>query len=520
MKMQLTQSKLGYGGTKSEMERLLADAQELSGVEYNMDNLGDVYSAIHVIQENLGLTGVAADEASSTFTGSLGAMKAAAENLLANLTLGEDIGPSLNVLSNTVRTFVFNNLVPMLTNIVSALPQLISGLSGMLIQGLNIVSNNADQIVSQGIEIVTSLVAAIVEAAPYLVEAAVRLVAALGEALLTTDWGAVGSNLMSTLRDSISLAAGEILGSDDSTIDGILSGITAGLPSLLESGVEIITEIANGLLQSLPELITTAGELITSFAAFLLESAPMLLESGANLLLNLVNGIIQNLPQIVSAVTQVTAKFIATVATHLPQYLAQGILILGKLAAGLIQAIPQIISSVVQIITTMVRQFGQYDWKSIGTNILIGIKNGILGAVDAVVSAAREAASAIWEGIKGFFDINSPSGLTEWAGKMLDEGLALGVEKNTGMVDDAVKTLGDNASAQLQMASNFGNMEIGTTGTMDSKIDTLIALLGEYLPQMGGDTQIVLEGDAEGLFKVVRNQNQIFKRMNGTSAFA
>lgn len=512
--------KLGYGGTKSEMERLLADAQELSGVEYNMDNLGDVYSAIHVIQENLGLTGVAADEASSTFTGSLGAMKAAAENLLANLTLGEDIGPSLNVLSNTVRTFVFNNLVPMLSNIVSALPQLISGLSGMLIEGLNIVSNNADQIVSMGIDIVTSLVTAIVEAAPYLVEAAVRLVASLGEALLTTDWGAVGSNLMSTLRESISLAAGEILGSDDSTIDGILSGITAGLPSLLQSGVEIITEIANGLLQSMPDLITTAGELITSFAAFLLDAAPMLLESGANLLLNLVNGIIENLPQIVAAVTQVTAQFIATVATHLPQYLAQGILILGKLAAGLIQAIPKIISSVVQIITTIVRQFGQYDWMSIGKNILEGIKNGILGAVSSVVNAAKEAANAIWEGIKGFFDINSPSGLTEWAGKMLDEGLALGVEKNTGMVDDAVKSLGDNASAQLQMATNYGEMSMDSSGVMYSKIDTLIALLDEYLPQLGGGTQIVLEGDAEGLFKVVRNQNQIFKRMNGTSAFA
>ena len=514
--------KLGYGGTKSEMERLLADAQELSGVEYNMDNLGDVYSAIHVIQENLGLTGVAADEASSTFTGSLGAMKAAAENLLANLTLGEDIGPSLNVLSETVRTFIFNNLVPMLSNILTALPDLISGLGSMLVQGLNIVSNNADQIVSMGIDIVTSLVEAIVEAAPYLVEAAVRLVASLGEALLTTDWGAVGSNLMNTLRDSISLAAGEILGSDDSTIDGILSGITAGLPALLESGIEIITEVANGLLQSLPELITTAGELITSFASFLLDAAPTLLESGATLLLNLVNGIIQNLPQIVSAVTQVTAKFIATIATHLPQILQQGILILGKLAAGLIQAIPQVISCVVQLITTMVRQFGQYDWKSIGTNILIGIKNGILGAVDAVVSAAKEAASAIWNGIKGFFDINSPSGLAEWGGKMIDEGLALGIEKNTSMVDDAIDTLGDKATSQLQMSQTYGDMKMDANGLAESKIDTLLTLLDEYLPQMADAmaTKVVLEGDAEGLFKVMRNQNQIFKKMNGQSAFA
>ena len=96
--------KLGYGGTKTEMERLLKDAQKLSGVKYDINNLGDVYSAIHVIQKDLGLTGVAAQEASETFTGSLGAMKAAGQNLLANLTLGEDIGPSLQVLGDSVQS--------------------------------------------------------------------------------------------------------------------------------------------------------------------------------------------------------------------------------------------------------------------------------------------------------------------------------------------------------------------------------------------------------------------------------
>ena len=117
--------KLGYGGTKEEMQRLLEDATKLSGVEYDMSNLGDVYSAIHVIQEDLGLTGVAADEAAETFSGSLGAMKAAGENLMANLALGEDITPALDALSEAVRNFVFNNLFPMVGNILSALPDLL-----------------------------------------------------------------------------------------------------------------------------------------------------------------------------------------------------------------------------------------------------------------------------------------------------------------------------------------------------------------------------------------------------------
>ena len=93
--------KLGYGGTKTEMERLLADAQEFSGVEYDIDNLGDVYEAIHVIQENLGLAGVAADEASTTFSGSFNAMKAAAQNFLGSLTLGEGVSEAMSQLATS-----------------------------------------------------------------------------------------------------------------------------------------------------------------------------------------------------------------------------------------------------------------------------------------------------------------------------------------------------------------------------------------------------------------------------------
>lgn len=114
--------KLGYGGTKSEMERLLKDASELSGKEYNIDNLGDVYDAIHVIQEDLGLTGVAAEEAATTFSGSFGAMKASAQNVLAMLSTGGDVGPAMAQLASAAGTFLFDNLVPMVGNVISAIP--------------------------------------------------------------------------------------------------------------------------------------------------------------------------------------------------------------------------------------------------------------------------------------------------------------------------------------------------------------------------------------------------------------
>lgn len=513
--------KLGYGGTKSEMERLLADAQELSGVEYNLDNLGDVYSAIHVIQENLGLTGVAAEEASTTFTGSLGAMKAAGENLLANLALGEDIRPALDTLGQTVSTFLFNNLFPMVSNIFKALPDLLSGLGSMLIGTLNQISANSDELVQTGIQIVTSLVSAIVEAAPYLVEAAWNLAASLGKALMEADWATIGTNLLTSIKDSIDLAAGEILGMDSATVDGFLEGITNALPGLLDKGVEFITTISDSILSNIPELITTAGELVTTFATFLLDNAPTIMEKGAELMLNLVNGLVNNLPQIATAAITTIAKFLATIGTQLPQILQKGIEIIGKLVVGLIQAIPKVVAAIPQIINAIKETFGAYDWASIGKNLLEGIKNGILGAVSSVVNAAKEAAESIWNTVKSFFNINSPSGLFEWGGKMLDYGLAGGIEKNTGIVEDAMDSLNEATVSQLQTEMNVTPKYNAMAGqTTDGKLDTLLTLLDTYLPEIADGMGITLEGDADKLFNVVREKNKVYKRMNGQSAFA
>ena len=117
--------KLGYSGTKSEMERLLADAEKLTGVKYDINNLSDVYSAIHAIQGQIGITGTTAKEAEHTFTGSLSAMKASWANTLAGLSLGENIKPQLQALASTTSNFLFGNFIPMLGNVFKGLPSAI-----------------------------------------------------------------------------------------------------------------------------------------------------------------------------------------------------------------------------------------------------------------------------------------------------------------------------------------------------------------------------------------------------------
>ena len=127
------------------MERLLADAQKLTGVEYNIDNLGDVYDAIHVIQGDLGLTGVAAAEASETFSGSFNAMKAAAQNFMGSLAIGENVSESLGTLMTSASTFFFGNFIPMLGTIIRSLP---AAISTFFAQGIPVLLTNVSTLVT------------------------------------------------------------------------------------------------------------------------------------------------------------------------------------------------------------------------------------------------------------------------------------------------------------------------------------------------------------------------------------
>lgn len=443
--------KLGYGGTKSEMERLLADAQKLSGVEYNIDNLSDVYSAIHVIQEDLDITGTTAKEAASTLSGSLSSMKAAFTNVLGNLALGEDIGPSLEALTDTVFTFLTGNLIPMVANVIRGAPQLLSGVLTGAIRMLNIASNNADEIVQSGIEIISELTNGILAAAPYLIEAAIRLVASLGNALINADWVTIANNFITTLRDNMGIAAGEILGTDGNIIQSVFSSITEKLPEVLNKGVEIISNLALGILQNLPTIISSMGTILTQLVAFILQNLPTILEAGVTLISNLALGILQNLPEIIASIYKVLINLVATIMEYLPTILQTGIKLIAQLAAGLIQAIPQLVAKIPSIIAEVRSAFLAYDWLSLGSNIIAGIADGIKAGVSTIVDAAKNAAKAALDAAKDFLGIASPSKvMKKEVGRWIPAGMAEGIVENTKPVTDAMKQLTKETAGTLQ----------------------------------------------------------------------
>lgn len=202
--------KLGYGGTKEEMQRLLADAQAITGVEYDIDNLGDVYDAIHVIQGELGLTGVAANEASTTFSGSFNSMKASWENVMAALTTGYGLEEAMANLSGSVTAFA-QNVLGMFGNLAPQLPGLISGLA-------DVVIDNAPEFIASGIELIVQLAAGLIEGIPDLIAKVPEIYERVKTAFGEVDWATLGKNL----------------------IDGIISGLVSAATSLYNKVRDII----------------------------------------------------------------------------------------------------------------------------------------------------------------------------------------------------------------------------------------------------------------------------------------
>ena len=226
--------KLGYGGTKTEMERLLTDAQKITGVKYDINNLSDVYSAIHVIQGQLDITGTTAKEAATTISGSFASMKAAAQNVMGQIALGMDIKPALSALAETMTTFLVGNLLPAVWNVISALPG--------------------------------ALVTFIQTATPQLATALMQFVPE------------IASQVQTALPQLYEMANGMLL--------QITTAIQTNLPGLLQQGVEIVTNIANGILQNIPQLISMAATLMANFENAIWSALPLVLAAGGKLILN------------------------------------------------------------------------------------------------------------------------------------------------------------------------------------------------------------------------------------------
>ena len=332
--------KLGFGGTKEEMQRLLQEASKISGIKYDISNFSDIIEAIHAIQNEMGITGTTAKEAASTIEGSLSMTKSAWTNLLTGMADDNaDFDKLVDNLVNSVGT-LGENLLPRIEIAINGIGKLIDKLLPSIINKIP--------------ELISSILPGMVQA---------------------------GINVTSSL----------------------VNGIVESLPMLLEIGLQALTTLGKGIAKNLPTLIPTIVNLMVSMCDMIIENLPLIVDVAIDIILALVQGLVSALPTLIAEVPRIINSFANAIYNALPQILMAGVQIIGMLIKGLIQSIPTLVANIPQIIMAIVNVFTLMNWASIGKNLITGIGNGIKSMVSNIGTVAKFTAESVVNGIKGIF---------------------------------------------------------------------------------------------------------------------
>lgn len=438
--------KLGYGGTKTEMERLIADAnkvKEANGemADLSIDSFADVTEAIHIIQEEMGITGTTAKEAASTIEGSVNSAKAAWDNFLTGSITAEEFAESFS----TAAFVILKNLAEIIPRLASTIPAIAVSLCQQLSTAVQ--EGGGEMLSSAGLSMLNSLTNGIVIGVPQLLTQGNEMLSQYGEVIRSQfpDILQNGVNMITSLLTGILSATPLIISQVGEMMTTWVDTVLGMLPTILDSGSQMIQNLLQGLEKNAPKILQQAFDMLGDFVETILSHLPAILQAGVNLILNLLFGLVQSAPKIIAQGARMLSDFIATIASHLPEILQKGIEIVGELVAGLISRIPDVISSTIDIISSIKESFGSIDWVSIGLNIIDGIVSGIISAagslVDAAVSAAEDAVAAV----KDWLGIASPSKLMrDEVGKYMALGMGIGFEKNVpteAMTDEMVQSV-------------------------------------------------------------------------------
>ena len=409
--------KLGYGGTKEEMARLISDASKLTEVQKELGitvdandmSFGNIVNAISVVQKNMGIMGTTSKEAATTITGSVSSMKAAFDNFLNGSGTPEQ-------LSETI--------VTALKNIGSA----VGKLGPSIIDGLVELTDTLVQYIPGAVE----------KATPALVGGAIQLVNSLVTAL---------PQLTQALLNAIMQ---------------LLQSLTPQIPMIVQNLLNGALQIVNQLSALLPTLIPQLVQAILSIIPVLLNNAPKFLEAGTKLILGLAQGLINAIPQLINSLPQILQSLITYILSYGPQMLSMGIQLIVTLATGLIKAIPQLVAKLPEIISAVWNGLkdGFSNIGDIGKDLVKGLWNGIGDMVGWIGKKIKGFGKSVLNGLKDFFGIHSPSTEFAWIGKMNVIGLENGMEDMQGELNDTINSMVTLSPSLLASASNTYNPNI------------------------------------------------------------
>ena len=413
--------KLGYGGTKTEMERLLADAEKLTGVKYDINNLNDVYQAIHAVQEEMGITGTTAKEAASTLEGSMASAKAAWDNFMNGSGDADQLADAFATAAD--------NIVKNLAEIIPRFAETLPALGGAIIAQI------------------PGLVAAIV---PAVLSAGQSVLKQLQDAVLDFDFAGTADKVVQMITGFIE---GDGLGSLLDTLvtifTGIVNGISSMLPSLLPALIELISYVvtslldqlpaildcalelilglAQGILAALPVLIEALPEVISSIVEFLVSAVPQIIDAGIELLMALVDALPVIIDALVDALPQIIKATVAALIAAAPQIAKAGIKLLGALIEAipvivveLAEAVPDIVAAIVDVLAELPGLIGEVfaeivtDLVEWGQQMLSNASTAMSNMLSQVNSIIQELPGKVWTHL-----VNTVNKVVAWGQQMV-----------------------------------------------------------------------------------------------------
>lgn len=375
--------KLGYGGTKTEMQRLLKDAQKITGVKYDINNLKDVYSAIHVIQEEMGVTGTTAKEATETLTGSIASLKASWNNLLSGTgNMGDVVESAATAFKNVLRL------------VEEAIPDIMENMSEWL-----------PEIIELGVNIMSAIVQGIMDNLPMLMEMAGEMLTTLGNAFMEN------------------------------------------LPQLLDQGITILLGIINGIINALPQIIPAVAQVIMAIVGAIISHLPQILAMGINLIINLCTGIMQAVVNVIMAINNILTAIMSAIVGFFGRILKAGWDLIVNLGKGIANGASNALSSLKNVLSKIWEAIkGKFtevknnagNW---GRDMMTGFINGIMGKL----AELRERVRQIADNIRAQLHFSRPDegplrDYETWMPDMI-KGMAASLDKAAPILTDKVRAL-------------------------------------------------------------------------------
>lgn len=479
--------KLGYGGTKEEMERLLADAEKLSGQKFDISSYSDIVDAIHVVQTEMGITGTTAKEAASTIQGSVSAAKSAWSNLITGIAADNaDLDTLIGNFVSSVETAA-GNIIPRVSVMLGGISQIVTSASTTIIpMVITTITDNLPALLQVAVALVGALGQGIIDSLPAITQAAIDILFFLANGLIEN---------LPTLIDGIvqvTLTIVQMLTSPDF------------LTQLIETAILLIMTLAQGLIDAIPQLIAAVPMIIGNLLAAIIVELPNIIQMGIDLLFALIDGIIKCIPELVAAVPTLIIAFVNGIVNNLDKIILAAPQIIVSLITGIIGAIPELIAAVPRVIAAIADTIRNYDWGGIGRNIVQGLKDGIAGMWDNIKDWFNEKVNSLVGGVKRILGIHSPSKVFAGIGGFMAEGLGEGFSDEFASVKNDIEgSMNFDAgtiTADANISRNYTSGSYGaasTSGGGDS--GRIVMLLEQYLPMLANMKVIMDSGQVIGL---------------------